>query len=480
MRGLTARTLLFAFTADLIPLYALYALLFAAHGLSPAEISALLAIWSATAFLLEIPTGPWADTVSRRALLILSGVLLTAGFTAWTVFPSFPAFALGFVLWGASTSLRSGTFEALIYDGLAARSATDRYLRLLGYLRAASESAALLGILAAAPLYAWGGYPLVSWSSIAIAGLHTAAASTLPSAPKAVAAAAVESLEDEPHTPAPRSGTSEAAPRSWASEFAPRSAMSGAATVADLPTISSAGDRTSGSGTAPPASIDDGSPPKGAVPQPVSPRSAVSSAARYVGMLRAGIREALRVRVIRRGVILVALLNGVTAFDEYFAMLAGDAGAGPSLAAVLVGLTMVGALAGAAVAGRTEGVGPRTMAAALCVAGVLFIGGSLLAGLAAHYPAAMYVLTAAGFSCVGIAYGIDFNADVLASARLQDAIEGPARATITSVAGFVTEVIALLVFAFVAVVSAWLPIPVVVALLGLPLLLAGALLAIWR
>ncbi|MFJ4656097.1 MFS transporter [Nocardia sp. NPDC088792] len=482
MRGLTARTLLFAFTADLIPLYALYALLFAAHGLSTARISALLAIWSATTFLLEIPTGPWADTVSRRVLLILSGVLLTAGFTVWTVFPSFPGFALGFVLWGASTSLRSGTFEALIYDGLAARSATDRYPRLLGYLRAASESAALLGILAAAPLYAWGGYPLVSWSSIAIAGLHTASASTLPSAPKAVAAAAVDSLEDEPHTPAPRSGTSEAAPRSGAFEAASRSATSGAgaATVADLPPISSAGDRTPGPGTAPPASIDDDSPPKVAVPQPVSPQSAVSGAARYAGMLRAGVREALRVRVIRRGVILVALLNGVTAFDEYFALLAGHAGAGPSLAAVLVGLTMVGALAGAALAGRTEGIRPRTMAAALCVAGVLFIGGSLLAGLAAHYPAAMYVLTAVGFSCVGIAYGIDFDADVLASARLQDAIEGPARATITSVSGFVTEVIALLVFAFVAVVSAWLPISVVVALLGVPLLLAGALSAIWR
>ncbi|MFI1915900.1 MFS transporter [Nocardia sp. NPDC020380] len=449
MRGLTARTLLFAFTADLIPLYALYALLFAAHGLSTAGISALLAIWSATGFLLEIPTGPWADTVSRRALLVLSGVLLTAGFTAWTVYPSFAGFALGFVLWGASSSLRSGTFEALIYDDLAARSATDRYPGLLGHIRAASEFAALLGILAAAPLYAWGGYPLVSWSSIAIAALHTTTALTLPSAPKAVSMAAVDSLEDDPPAAAPQPGTDAAAPR---------------------PTMSDA---------ALPESIDEPRP-EVALLLPVSSQSAVSGAARYVGMLRAGVREALRVRVIRRGVILVALLNGVTAFDEYFALLAGHAGARPSLAAVLVGLTMVGALAGAALAGRTEGVRPRTMAAALCVAGGLFIGGSLLAGLAVHYPAAMYVLTAVGFSCVGIAYGMDFNADVLASARLQDAIEGPARATITSVSGFVTEVIALLVFAFVAVVSAWLPIPVVVALLGLPLLLAGGLLAIWR
>ncbi|MGW5226187.1 MFS transporter [Nocardia niigatensis] len=413
--------MVFAITADLIPLYAIYALLFADHGLNAAQISSLFAIWSATSFLLEIPSGAWADTVSRRALLVLSGALLAAGFAAWTLYPSYLGFALGFVLWGTSGALRSGTFEALIYDDLHARADTAAYARLLGYLRAGAESAALAGILVAAPLYAWGGYALVAWSSVAIAVVHTLTAALLPTAPKSVSAAEIDDLGE----------VDEGVADADAAEPAPKS-----------------------SGYLPKSSG-------------------------YLTMLRTGLREGLRVRTIRRGVILVALLNGITAFDEYFALLADHAGAGPSTAAVLVGITVAGALAGATLAGRTEGISARVMSAALVVAGVLFIAGALLAGAAAHHPQAMYVLTAVGFSAVGVAYGIDYNADVLASARLQDAIAGPARATVTSVSGFVTEMIALLVFAFAAVATTWLSLPLMVALLGVPLLLAAALVPTW-
>ncbi|WP_433563978.1 MFS transporter [Nocardia sp. CA-151230] len=420
--------MLFAVTADLIPLYAIYALLFADHGLNAAQISSLFAIWSATSFLLEIPSGAWADTVSRRGLLALSGALLAAGFAVWTLYPSYLGFAVGFVLWGTSGALRSGTFEALIYDDLHARAATAEYPRLMGYVRAATESAALAGILVAAPLYAWGGYALVAWSSVVIAAVHTATAALLPIAPKSVSAADIEELEDADD------GVAEQEP-------------DGVRT----------GDRDPTSET----------------------RTAEPESSGYLAMLRAGIREALRVRVIRRGVILVALLNGITAFDEYFALLADHAGAGPSLAAVLVGVTVAGALAGATLAGRTEGISARVMAAALAMAGVLFIAGALVAGTGAHHPQAMYVLTAVGFSAVGIAYGIDYNADVIASARLQDAISGPARATVTSVSGFATEMIALLVFAFAALATTWLSLPVMVALLGVPLLLAAALVPTW-
>ncbi|MFB7720696.1 MFS transporter [Nocardia sp. NPDC056100] len=415
MRGLTLRAVLFALTADLIPYYALYALLFADHGLSTAQISSLLAIWSATSFLLEVPSGAWADTVSRRGLLILSGVLLTAGFLVWTLLPSYAGFAAGFVLWGTAGALRSGTFEALIYDDLAARAATSAYPRLMGYTRAAAESAALAGILAAAPLYAWGGYALVGWSSVVLAGIHVLSAVALPSAPKVVSASDVEELEEEP----------DAAP----------AALSAASTPAGI--------------------------------------------SRYAHMLRSGLRESLHVRVIRRGVILVALLNGITAFDEYFALLADHAGVSPSISAVLVGVTVAGALAGAALAGRTESVSARAFSIAMGIAGLLFIGGALLCGLATAHPGVVYPLVAVGFTAIAIAYGIDYNADVLASARLQDAIEGPARATVTSVSGLVTEVIALIVFIFAGVAAAWLPIPVLVAALGTPLLLIAALLPTW-
>ena len=57
----------------MIPFYALYAVLFADHGLTVAQISSLFAIWSLTGFLLEVPSGALADIVSRRGLLMLVG-----------------------------------------------------------------------------------------------------------------------------------------------------------------------------------------------------------------------------------------------------------------------------------------------------------------------------------------------------------------------------------------------------------------------
>ena len=90
---------------DLIPLYAVYAVLFADVGLTTTEITSLLVIWSVTAFVVEVPSGAWADTVSRRGLLVLSSVLYAGCFAAWTVLPSYPSFAVGFVLWGVSSAL---------------------------------------------------------------------------------------------------------------------------------------------------------------------------------------------------------------------------------------------------------------------------------------------------------------------------------------------------------------------------------------
>ena len=94
----------------------MYALLFASTGLSTAEISSLFAIWSVTSFVLEVPSGVWADAVSRRLVLTLAPLLSGAGFAAWVAAPSYPVFALGFVLWGAQGALQSGTLEALVYE----------------------------------------------------------------------------------------------------------------------------------------------------------------------------------------------------------------------------------------------------------------------------------------------------------------------------------------------------------------------------
>ncbi|WP_433626295.1 MFS transporter [Nocardia sp. CA-120079] len=460
--------MLFKGIGDLIPLYALYAVLFADHGLSTGQISSLLAMWSATAFLFEVPSGAWADTVSRRGLLVTSGVLLTAGFTCWTVLPTYLGFAAGFVLWGTSGALVSGTFEALLYDELVARNEQRAYPRIIGYARAASEAAIVIAILAATPLYIWGGYPLLGWCSVAFAAVHTLLGLSLPSAPKAVSAAAVEDLDDSAGSPeivvAP---TREVAVKE-------SSASRVVAAAGQLDRDSAQGPAQRGSVAAdgplrrrPALAADSGSPG-------VHIAASISTESRpfatYLNMLRTGVGEAIRVRAVRNGVALGALLSGVTAFDEYFALLAQEVGVQTAVVPVLVGITVVGSLVGSVMAGRTEGMSARAMAIAVALGGVLFVGGAVVAGLAVRWPGAVYVLAGVGFTAIGVSYGIVYNASVVAGARLQDAIEGPARATVTSVSGLASEVIALAVFGFAAVATLWLSMSTTVALLGASML----------
>jgi hypothetical protein len=81
--------------------------------------------------------------------------------------------------------------------------------------------------------------------------------------------------------------------------------------------------------------------------------------------------------------------------------------------------------------------------------------------------------TAAGFVPIAVGYGVMQLVIVVADARLQDAIEGPARATVTSVSGFFAEVFAVSVYAGFALGALWVSLPVLVAGLTVPVLLTA-------
>ncbi|MDO3647554.1 MFS transporter [Nocardia mangyaensis] len=478
VRGVAVRAVLFKGTRDLLPIYALYGVLFAENGLSTAQISLLLAIWSVTSFVLEVPSGAWADTVSRRGLLILSCVLQAACFAGWMLVPTFAGFALGFLLWGIAGALESGTFEALIYDDLVARGEPSAYASIMGWARGAQEGTVLVAILAAAPLFAWGGFPLVGWVSVGIGVLHTLTAFALPAAPKSISATAVDDLDDEPNPGALGPHIIPGAPSGTTDPHGSTSAEQQSARSADEQPGSDEAD-SAGDTSGPVDRGTSGDPRRSGGESEVhesgaaEPASAAPSS-RYLTMLRTGLGEALRVRRVRRGVLLGALLYGITAFDEYFGLLAVSGGASTSTSALLVGVTVVGSLVGSLLAGRAEVLSARTLSIALFVAAILFIAGALAAGVGAG-PALLWI----GFLGIGIAYGIDFTVEVVAGARLQEAIEGPARATVTSVSGLLSEVVALAVFGFVAAATVWLSMSVTIAALGLVLLATAAVIPTW-
>ncbi|MGF0172965.1 MFS transporter [Streptomyces sp. Marseille-Q5077] len=180
VRRLTTTLYGYSFLDDFVLLYPVYALLFADTGMSLWQISSLFALWSITGVVLEVPSGAWADAVSRRRLLWIGPLLTAVGFGLWVAVPSYWAFAVGFVLWGAGGALGSGALEALVYDELDHLGAADRYARVMGRSRAAR----LLGTVAstglAGPVFAQGGYTAVGAASFLACVLTALTATRFP------------------------------------------------------------------------------------------------------------------------------------------------------------------------------------------------------------------------------------------------------------------------------------------------------------
>lgn len=173
--------------SEAVPLYPLYALLFADSGLSAAQISGLFVLWSAVAVLTEVPCGVWADRHSRRSAIVAAGVLQALGHLLWIAWPALGGFAVGFVLWGVGGSLSSGSIQALVHDGLTAAGRPERYAAVMGRAEAAALAVQVPLALAASALFEVGGYPLLGIVSVAVCLGAAALASRLPEARRGVA-----------------------------------------------------------------------------------------------------------------------------------------------------------------------------------------------------------------------------------------------------------------------------------------------------
>jgi MFS family permease len=184
MTRFLARLYAFKFFDSFILIVPLYAVMLVDAGLSPVQISVALIAWSATAFVLQIPSGVIADRGSRRHILAGAQLARAAGFVVWLLYPHFWGFLVGLVLWGVKSAFTSGTFEALLYDELKAHGHSADYTRIYGRARAVQAFAVVLAALGAAAV-ARRGYPLELAASLASIGLAILAALSLPPAAKA-------------------------------------------------------------------------------------------------------------------------------------------------------------------------------------------------------------------------------------------------------------------------------------------------------
>jgi MFS family permease len=366
---------------DAIALYPVYPVLFADHGLSTTEISALFVLWSAATIVLQLPAGALADRVSRRQLLVLSALVRAAGFGLWVMVPSFGAFAAGFVLWGVSSSLRDGTFEAFVFDELVAVGAAPAY----GRLTARSGTVALVASVGASalaiPLLHLGGFGLVGAASVVVAGVEAAVALSLPARPRVMVAGG------------------------------------------------------------------------GGWPE-------------YVRTLRAGVVEAAAHPRVRGIVLIAAVLPGLSAIDEYVPLLGNDYHVAPAAVPVFLLTITATAAIGNWASGRWWSIRGAAMAVTLAVGAAALAASGLT-----HEPI--------GFTGVAVAFGIVQFGMTSSEVRLQHAISGSARATVTSVAGAGAELSAIAVFAASAGVGQVTSTIGLLASFAVPLALVAAVTPWW-
>jgi len=141
----------YGYLREVVLIYPVYAIMMGQNGISAIELSTLFIVWAGSALIFEVPSGVVADRYSRKRLLVLSGVLKGSAFIIWWIAPDFLGYLAGFVVWGAGSSLVSGTSESFLFDTLAERRDGASFARIYGRGMAASS----LGIATA---LAGGGY----------------------------------------------------------------------------------------------------------------------------------------------------------------------------------------------------------------------------------------------------------------------------------------------------------------------------------
>ena len=183
MGGLIWKATAYRFLDTLVLIYPFYTVMFAEYGLTPIQIGVVLAAWSMTAIVLEIPTGALADRVSRRWLLLIAQLIRGTGFLLWFLFPGFWGFLIGLVLWGVKTALVSGTFEALLFDELKAEGREHLYARAIGRAQTGRFLGVMVSALGAAAI-AGVGYQTLTLITAATSIASAASALLLPKAPR--------------------------------------------------------------------------------------------------------------------------------------------------------------------------------------------------------------------------------------------------------------------------------------------------------
>lgn len=157
----------YLFLFDFMFCYAVYTAIFELKGLSVTQIGGLLAFWSLSAVVLELPSGALSDRFDRRWLLVAAPLAKSLTFICWGLADgNVWLYGLGFLFWSVGLSLVSGTGEALVYERLASKGRTADYDKVNGQASAAETLGIGAGTLLGGFVAAANGMAVTIWLSI--------------------------------------------------------------------------------------------------------------------------------------------------------------------------------------------------------------------------------------------------------------------------------------------------------------------------
>jgi len=110
--------------------------------LDPLRLLLIGTVLELTCFVFQVPTGAFADAISRRWAVALGCGLVGAGFILEGLVPQFTAIAIAQVIWGVGATLSDGADDAWITDEVGVDVAGGLFLRASQF----AQASGLLGI----------------------------------------------------------------------------------------------------------------------------------------------------------------------------------------------------------------------------------------------------------------------------------------------------------------------------------------------
>ncbi len=127
---------LYNFFHSLILAYVIERLFWASRGITVQEVVWIEIIYSLVIILLELPTGMFADRLSRKTFIVIDALLALVEILILIFATNFWHFVLAIVLSAIGHALQSGAHNGLIYDTLRARHETNKFEKVLGRIKA--------------------------------------------------------------------------------------------------------------------------------------------------------------------------------------------------------------------------------------------------------------------------------------------------------------------------------------------------------